>query len=181
MGILQKILDFISHVCDFFKKDDKPIFQKNTHIVIRPNGTWVLKTETKQPKVIKQPTPTQNTSYYYKNVDWFSTEEAGEILAPPDFFPHKSELSVKLNECLEHNVINSCQHTKTKNGTYVLRIELPCNDESLNAYSQFKLFAKAMESQYNFTTISTERILSKISNDHFYVIIFEYDPRKSIF
>lgn len=188
--MFRKLFDFISHIADFFRDDtEKPIFKRNTYLVIRPDGTWVVDHSRSQqpnaPNIIKKPNTPPNTYYSYAPPMpasvWSVLDDVGEVLEPPDFFPHKEKLNQKLNQCLELNVIASCIHTKTKNGTYLLQIEVPCCDDYAASYNQFKVFVKAMENQYEFKTIQQERILSKISNDTSHLVVFEYDPRKKLF
>lgn len=182
--MLRKIFDFISHVADFFKEDDeRPIFKRNTHLIIRPDGSWVLDKQPTQPttpKIIKAP-PLPPTYYNTPSSAWSVWDEIGEVLEPPDFFPHKTELTKKLKQCLDLNVVSSCVHTKTKNGTYLLQVEVPCTDDYSASFTQFKLFVKAMEKQYEFVAIQQDRVLSKVSNENSHLVVFEYDPRKKLF
>lgn len=179
--MLRKVFDFFSHVADFFRDGDAPIFKKNTHLILRPDGTWVLDQKssgaTKSPKIIKQPT----NSYYTPSISWSVLDEVGEILSPPDFFPHKDKLTDKLNKCLDMDVISSCVHIRTDKGTYILQVEVPCSEDYASSYTQFKTFVRAMEKHYEFKTIQEERILSKVTDGHTHFVVFEYDPRSKLF
>ena len=166
------------------KQKSKDIDFKGNHgILIKPDGTWSISNPAPKqpiynpPNIIKRAPagpiiPGKDYMFYDTNSDL-------EILAfPPDYFPHAKELYNKLEKCLELDVVSSCTHKQSSNSVYILCVELPCGDNHTDSMSRFKSFIRAMEQSYNLTTVQQERINSITCADKYYLVIFEYDPRK---
>lgn len=184
MKLLQSILDFVSHVCDFFDKDRSPNIKRNLCIVLRPDGTWVLtdKTSLIKPAATNEVPPQQPYYPPRPRYLWETEDKSGELRGPPDFFPSGNELKTKIEQCMDKDVILSCTHSLTDDGTYQLRVELPCcSDDYSKSYTQLKLFVTAMEQTYGLKTIQQDRITSKTSSNKIHVVTFQYDPRSKMF
>jgi hypothetical protein len=181
---------FRSLIKKFWSKTDEDSTNFNTSqgILIKPDGTWSMspsankKPPVNPPNIIKMP-PAQNfvpgKDYLYYDQDPIIEE----LAFPPDYFPHAKELYGKLEKCLELEVVSSCAHKQTRNNVYILRVELPCRDvpgicSHIDNMKRFKTFVKAMEETYKLTAIQQERINSTTCADKYYLVIFEYDPRK---
>lgn len=169
MSLVKKIFDFF---CFFPKKEKSFFIPKDKFLILRPDGTWVIKdSKTKQ----------QNTTSYYNMPPMpmynFDSHDEGVLLGPPDEFPQKLELREKLDKCLELGVISSCCHKSIQHGVYLLDIQLPYDSTNANNWNQYKMFVKAMEEKYNFETVREEKIFSKISSEKYYAVSFRFDPR----
>lgn len=163
---MQKILDFIYHVYSYFIEEsninDKNIL-KNKSIVLSPDGTWSLK---------------DNNCFSEKKIKHKDDDQVGKILEPPSFFSKKRELSMDLNECYIKGFIDSCTHILCENGAYILKLSI-CPKSS--SPENLKRLRKWMEKGYDFKTIQQDRAICPTTNQNYYTIAFEYDPKKLIF
>lgn len=164
------------------QKSDGIDFKGNHGILIKPDGTWSISQQPTKPpphnppNIIKKPT---NTFVPGKDYMFYDTNTELEVLAfPPDYFPHAKELYNKLEKCMELDVVSSCIHKQTPNSVYILSVELPCEDNHTDSMRKFKTFIQAMEQSYKLTAIQQERINSMTCSEKYYLVIFEYDPRK---
>lgn len=164
------------------KKKSEDVDFKGSHgILIKPDGTWSISTPPKAPaynppKIIRQP---QQPIVPGKDYLLYDTDSSLEVLSfPPDYFPHAKELYGKLEKCIDMDVITSCIHKQTQNSVYILTVELPCGENHAENIRKFKAFVSAMESTYKLTAVQQERINSTTCADKFYLVVFEYDPRK---
>lgn len=178
MPFFRGLLDFISHVFDFFKDDLDNSVSKDRMILLKSDGTWFIINKKPNSHVAPPPNvPLPSRSWCdYDNVD-----SPGELLNPPDFFPKKDELYKKLEQGLELGVISSCAHIRTYNNIYTLKVEIPCTEDYGQSYQQFKSFVKAMETNYGFKTIQQDRVTSKTSDQKYHAVVFEYDPKGKFF
>lgn len=178
MNFLRGLLDFISHVSKFFKKDYDGSLAKDKIILLKTDGTWFVVDK----PTTAQPSSPPNIPIFSKSwCDYDVKDEPGEILNPPDFFPKKDELHQKLEQCLELGVISSCSHARTYNNNYILKVEIPCTEDYAQSYQQFKNFVKAMETTYGFKTIQQDRITSKTSEQKYHAVVFEYRSNQKFF
>jgi len=176
---------FRSLIRKFWSKREEVDFNNSHGILIKPDGTWEV---TKSPK---KPAPTFNPPTIIrpgvpmipgKDFHYYNQTPQVEVLsAPPEYFPHAKELSTKLDKCVELDIISSCTHKKTPNNTYILSIELPCTENHSDTMKRFTSFVKAMKDVYELEPIQQERINSVVSHQNYYLVVFEYDPKKYIF
>lgn len=177
MGLLRSLIN------KFWNKqvDDEIDFKGTQGILIKPDGTWtVAKPPTKTPptnppKIIKMPSappPGKDYLYYSANSD------LEDLSFPPDYFPYAKDLYDKLEQCVDMDIVSSCTHKQTHNSVYILSVQLPCGDNHTDSMKKFKMFIRAMEETYKLTAIQQERQNSSTCSDKYYLVIFEYDPRK---
>lgn len=161
--MIDKILDFIAHIFSYFDKNEEKLDQfipKDKLIIISPDGTWSLKDKNCFNNVTPQP------------------PQIGDIMEPPNSFPNKKKLIEDLNKCYIKGVIDSCKHTLCENGNYLLRLNI-CPESSTP--NNLKRLRKWMEKTYNFSTIQQDRNICTTTNEHYYIIVFEYNSKKLIF
>lgn len=180
MGLLRRLFGR-------FRQQKNINLNNSQGILIRPDGSWVIapaKEEKPKPKSpvspYAPPTIIKSTSFIPgKDFNWLDSDTAQlqTIDAPPDYFPHGSELYSKLEQCLDLDIITSCVHKETDSSVYILAIELPCSKDHSENMKKFKLFIRAMEELYKFKTVQQERINSKTCNQQHYLVVFEYDPK----
>lgn len=163
------------------KKKQQSFLPKNKLLVLRADGSWILDDDVSSPEAklpnvpswSHQPQPALPLNYnqYAPKVD----ESLDE---PPQFFPHAQELTEKLNECATAGVVSGCTHLKTKDGIYVLTIELPrAGADTLNS-THVNLFIRAMKEKYGLDLARKETFSSAVSCHKYYTLVFEYDPRR---
>lgn len=179
MSVFRGIYNFLSHVKNFFKKEDKEFLPRDKIIVLRHDGTWTISDAKSKSQQSKPPPNIPVFPVSWCDYDFLPTE--GETLTPPDFFPKKAELKQNLDKCLDAGAISSCTHTIKRNNVYVLEIEVPCSENYDQSHTQFKSFIRVMESTYNFDVLQKECCTSKISSQKFHKVTFQYDPRTKIF
>jgi hypothetical protein len=176
MGILGSLLK------RFFRKEPSLDLKEGQGIVLRPDGSWIVAPEKRPPPITSFAPPkiiTQMPSIPRARW-WEDIPNATSLNSPPDYFPHGHELFSKLEQCLDMDIIDSCSHIQTENNVYLLRIELPCDKNSVENMRRFKMFIKAMEEVYHFKTIQQERLNSTTSCNQHYLVVFEYDPKRFI-
>jgi hypothetical protein len=101
--------------------------------------------------------------------------------SPPDFFPQHKDLGYKLDQCLDLEIITSCQHRVSFKSIYFLDIELPCSDNFSEDSKRFHMFIKAMEEKYELTAVQKERYADSNVNKRSFKVVFEYVSKNSIF
>jgi hypothetical protein len=167
----------------FPEKEKKPLIPKNKMVVLRPDGSWILDDNKPSgpppaPKIIH--TPNVSAWHSYGPLDPISQVEV-DLKQPPSLFPFALELETKLSECILAGVISSCVHTKTGNETYVLTIEIPYSKDKVVENTQLNLFVKAMRDKYKLLLLKKQKQVSSVSSESYHLLVFEYDPRKTLF
>jgi hypothetical protein len=164
---MSKFLDFLSYVFEYFDRKPKNILSKHQSITIFPDGTWTLNCANS--KVKDSPSNTK--------LDDMS-KVVTSISEPPKFFPNAVGLKTELFNCYCSNVIQSYRHELCKNDIYLLHIEFSTTHSKM---SNFKKMIKYMEKHYNFTLIQQNQKMSLNSGDMYYIAVFEYDQKKTLF
>lgn len=166
------------------QKDDLDV-STTSGILIKPDGTWEVTKSPKKaappvnPPTIIRPPPAMVPG---KDYHYYDQSPRIETLAfPPDYFPYAKELHEKLEKCLELEIVSSCVHKQTNNNVYILSIEVPCSENQTETMKRFSAFVKAMKDMYQLNPVQQERINSVVSHQNYYLVVFEYDPKKFVF
>jgi hypothetical protein len=166
-------------------EDDEEDVDASHGILIKPDGTWEVAKSPKPKKATINPPNIIRPSSFIPGKDFSYYDQPSSSQAvlsfPPAFFPHANELNEKLEKCVELDIISSCVHKQTNNNVYILSIELPCGNNVTEAMNKFTAFVKAMKDVYDLNPIQQERINSVVSQQNYYLVVFEYDPKKYVF
>lgn len=169
-------------VCDMDTTKDSSTQSVETtwkNMCISPSGAWFdpptsepVEEHTTQHPLPPIPTITADTI----QASW-NAANAGPVFMvvekPPHFYPHKDELHLKLEQCLDLGIITSCIH-KSSGRAYLLDIELPGTNDRPKDLEKIKLFIRVMEKQYKLVIVQQNAINKLTAPGSFYRTIFEY-------
>jgi hypothetical protein len=163
----------------FPERGKKPFIPNNKHLVLRPDGSWILD-DAKKIQVSNQPPPLPAASAWHSYGPLDPIEDQ-IVNSPPTLFPFAHELDLKLNDCLAAGAIAGVTHTKTQDETYVLTIEIPFAENKSIEATQLGLFIRVMQDKYQLILCKQKKHISAVSSCKHHVLTFKYDPRTQLF
>lgn len=188
LGFIKRPPPEVSGKVDVFVEEPPPTPTLDTptwkNMSISPSGAWFEPQhpnppDEHTPQHPLPPIPTITTNAI--DTIW-SMPEAGSLYMvvskPPHFYPHRDDLHIKLEQCLDLGIITSCIH-KSSGRAYLLDIELPGTPDRTKDLEKIKLFIKVMEKQYKLIIVQQNAVNKLTAPGCFYRTVFEYKEEQS--